>query len=101
MWGYLANIGIPYPQKTKVLKIINSIFIDYTQNSAAYRFIIIHDNGASGAICEFRDVEFFENVFLMKSYDSCMVPTTPIVMQMLSLDVVKGLELNPLLVVTI
>jgi len=47
------------------------MIIDYAQNSAAYRFILTHENGVFGG--ESRDVKFFENVFSIKYCASRML----------------------------
>ena len=68
MWGCLAKVLAPLPKKTKLgERTINCIFICYTLNSSAYRFLVhkseipdIHVN----MIIESRDDVFFENVFL-------------------------------------
>ena len=79
-------------------------------NSAAYRFILIHENDLFGAIRKSRDAEFFENVFPMKSCTSCMLSVAHfhylllldllVTMKMLSLDAIRGPKLNPLLALT-
>ena len=71
MWGCLVKVVIPTPKKMKIVpKMVDCIFIDYTHNSNAYRFLMhefenpnIHKN----TIMESRNVSFFEHVFSCKS----------------------------------
>ena len=78
MWGCLAKVGIPDPQRTKIgpktVDFNNFICISYAQNRAAYRFILVHENSVFGAIGESRDAEFFGNEFPMKFCASRMLP---------------------------
>ena len=70
VWGCLAKVAIPPPKKVKIgPKTVNCVFIGYTNNSAAYHFLVyksdileIHVN----TIIESRNASFFEDVFPYK-----------------------------------
>ncbi|KAL0541446.1 hypothetical protein IC582_021491 [Cucumis melo] len=63
VWGCLAKVPFPALKKTTVgSKTFDCIFIEYAQNSAAYRFMCLNDK----TINESRDAEFFEHVFSLK-----------------------------------
>lgn len=50
-------------------KIINCLFIEYVQNNAAYRFLVLRDNRHSfeeDTIIEFKNAEFFLNIFFLR-----------------------------------
>ncbi|KAK4386389.1 hypothetical protein Sango_2509500 [Sesamum angolense] len=68
VWGCLAKVAYPEHRKTNIgTKTFDCVFIGYAQNSAAYRFMSLHDN----SICESRDAEFFELIFpLNKELDN-------------------------------
>ena len=71
MWGCLAKVVVPIPKNVKIgQKIVDCVFIGYTHNSSAYRFLIhkseIIDMHAN-TIIESRNASFFENVFPYKS----------------------------------
>ncbi|KAL0348559.1 UNVERIFIED_CONTAM: Retrovirus-related Pol polyprotein from transposon TNT 1-94 [Sesamum angustifolium] len=68
VWGCLAKVAYPEHRKTNIgTKTFDCAFIGYAQNSAAYRFMSLHDN----SICESRDAEFFELIFpLNKELDN-------------------------------
>ncbi|KAK4382544.1 hypothetical protein Sango_2861300 [Sesamum angolense] len=68
VWGCLAKVAYPEHRKTDIgTKTFDCVFIGYAQNSAAYRFMSLHDN----SICESRDAEFFELIFpLNKELDN-------------------------------
>ena len=41
MWGCLAKVAVPTSKKVKIgPKIVDCIFIGYTDNSSAYRFLV-------------------------------------------------------------
>ena len=41
VWGCLAKVAVPKPKKVKVgLKTVDCVFIEYAQNSNAYRFLV-------------------------------------------------------------
>ena len=68
MWGCLANVAMPTPKQTKLgPKTVDCIFIQYADNSSAYRFLIhksevldMHEN----TIIESRNADFFEDIFV-------------------------------------
>ena len=58
--GCLAKVGLPDSKRVNVgSKTFDNIFIIYSQNSAAYRFMCLYDH----SIRESRDAEFFEYIF--------------------------------------
>ena len=71
MWGYLAKVVVPGPKRVKIgQKTIDYMFIEYANNSSAYRFLVhkseildIHVNTA----IESRNAHFIEDVFLYNS----------------------------------
>ena len=71
MWGYITKVTVPPHIKMKIQpKTIDCIFIDYTHNSIAYRFLVhklnnlnIHKN----TIMESMNALLFEDVFPCKS----------------------------------
>ena len=69
VWGCLAKVGIPTHKRPKIgPKTVDSIFVGYAHNSAAYRFLVKNDDGTytNGSIAESRDAEFFEHIYPMK-----------------------------------
>ena len=45
VWGCLAKVAVPLPKKVRIgPKTIDCIFIGYSHNSAAYRFLIYESN---------------------------------------------------------
>ncbi|TYJ97996.1 ty1-copia retrotransposon protein [Cucumis melo var. makuwa] len=63
VWGCLAKVPFPALKKSTVgSKTFDCIFIEYAQNSVAYRFMCFNDK----TINESRDAEFFEHVFPLK-----------------------------------
>jgi hypothetical protein len=41
-WGCLAKVNIPTPKKRKLgPKTVDCVFLDYVQNSTAYRFLVV------------------------------------------------------------
>ena len=73
MRGCLANISIPTPNKVRINdpKMVNYVFIEYAQNSSAYRFIVhkykISDK-YENTIIESRNAYFLQIYFLIKMY---------------------------------
>ncbi|KAL0546602.1 hypothetical protein IC582_016514 [Cucumis melo] len=68
VWGCLAKVPFPALKKSTVgSKTFDCIFIEYAQNSAAYRFMCLNDK----TINESRDAEFFEHVFPLKTIIVC------------------------------
>ena len=65
MWGCLAKVMLPDPKKRKIgSKTSNCMFIGYTSNSAAYKFLVLtSDVLESNTIIETKNVEFFEQIF--------------------------------------
>jgi len=77
--GCLVKIGAPSPQRKKIgSKAVNSIFVGYAQNSVAYKFFLVHENGVFGDISESKDANFFENVLSTKTYTRYMLLATPL-----------------------
>lgn len=74
VWGCLAKVEIPKPKQVKIgPKIIDCIFIRYTNNSSAYRFLVhkskiqdVHE----WTIIESRNASFFKNVFPCKDNEN-------------------------------
>jgi len=63
VWGCLAKVALPNHKQTNIgPKTFDAAFVGYAQNSAAYRFMSLSDFSMS----EYRDAEFFENVFPLK-----------------------------------
>ena len=61
MCGCLAKAGLPDFKRVNVAsKTSDTVFIDYAQNSVAYRLMSLNDY----SVCESRDAEFFDHVFL-------------------------------------
>ncbi|CAN1221891.1 Retrovirus-related Pol polyprotein from transposon TNT 1-94 [Linum grandiflorum] len=64
VWGCLAKVGLMDPKRTLLgTKTFDAMFIGYALNSSAYRFMRLVDR----SICEYRDAEFFEDTFPLKS----------------------------------
>lgn len=64
VWGCLAKVGLPDFKRINVgSKTVDTVFISYAHNSAAYRFMSLNDH----FICESRDAEFFEHIFPLKN----------------------------------
>lgn len=62
MWC-LAKVPLPKPKKRRIgSKTTAYIFIGYTHNSLAYRFLELETN----SVLKNKNVEFFENIFLVK-----------------------------------
>lgn len=64
--GCLAKVSIPNFKRDEIgPKTVDSIFISYAYQSAAYIFLVKGANNsyASGNIIEARDGKFFENIF--------------------------------------
>jgi hypothetical protein len=71
VWGCVAYYRTPDFKRTKLgARAMKSIFIGYAHNSKAYRLLDIETN----IVVESRDVEFFENKFLVDDRNSS--PTT-------------------------
>jgi len=63
VWGCLAKVGIPDFKRSNIgSKTYDVVFIGYAHDSAAYRFLCLHDN----TIIESRDAKFFEDIFPYK-----------------------------------
>ncbi|KAD3067345.1 hypothetical protein E3N88_35225 [Mikania micrantha] len=63
VWGCLAKVGLPDFKKSTIgPKSIDSVFIGYAQNSAAYRFMLLSDS----SIMESCHAVFFEDEFPLK-----------------------------------
>ena len=73
--GCLAKMLIPTPKKMKIgPKTIDCIFINYAQNSKAYRFLVYESKNTDihkNTIMESRNASFFEHVFPCKSKGDC------------------------------
>lgn len=64
VWGCLAKVGLPgFKWVNAGSKTFDTVFIGYTQNSAAYRFMSLNDY----SICESRDAEYLEHIFPLKN----------------------------------
>ena len=70
MWGCLAKVLIPDPKRSKLgSKTVDCMFIGYSQNSVAYRFLVLKSTSNlfdANNIIESKDAEFFEDIFSMK-----------------------------------
>ena len=70
VWGCLANVEVLVPKKTKIgPKIVDCVFIGYTHNSSAYRFLTYKSkipNINVNTIIDSRNVVFFKHVFPYK-----------------------------------
>lgn len=63
VWGCLAKIGLPSFKRVNIgPKTFNAVFVGYPEDGGACRFMSLADR----SICESRDVEFFESIFLLK-----------------------------------
>uniref|UniRef100_A0A2N9HZD6 Integrase catalytic domain-containing protein n=1 Tax=Fagus sylvatica TaxID=28930 RepID=A0A2N9HZD6_FAGSY len=85
VWGCLAKVGIPEPQREKIgPKTKDSVFIGYAENSTAYRCLVLQTN----TIVETRDADFFEQIFPMKKtrFSNESLPVTPQVRSISTLD---------------
>jgi len=78
MWGCLVKVLAPLPKKTKLgAKTMDYIFIGYTLNSSAYRFLVhkseildIHVN----MIIESRDAVFVTLVLIKHPFPKILIP---------------------------
>ena len=70
VWGCLAKVLIPDPKRSKLgSKTVDCMFIGYSQNSVAYRFLVLKSTPNlfdANNIIESKDAEFFEDIFPMK-----------------------------------
>ena len=74
VWGCLAKLGIPEPQREKIgPKTKDSVFIVYANNSVAYRCLVLESYKTkrclvleTNTILETKDTNFFEQNFLIK-----------------------------------
>ena len=70
-WGYLSKFLFPKPKKQKLSpKTFDEVFIEYPKNSTTYRFLVIKSKNNLvdvNTIMETKNVNFFENIFPMKS----------------------------------
>jgi hypothetical protein len=85
VWGCLAKVGIPKPQREKIgPKTKDSVFIRYAENSAAYRCLVLQTN----TVVETRDADFFKQIFTMKKtkFSNESLPVTPQVRSISTLD---------------
>ena len=69
VWGCLAKVMLLEPKKRKIgSKTSNCLFIGYTEHSASYRFLVLKsDMIECDTIMETKNVEFFEDVFPLRS----------------------------------
>jgi hypothetical protein len=69
-WGCLAKVNIPIPKKYKIgPKIVDCIFLGYTQRSIGYRFLVVKSEVPDmhvDIIMESCDATFFGNMIPMK-----------------------------------
>ena len=74
VWGCLAKVLIPLPKRTKIgPKTIYCVFIEFANNSVAYRFLGIKfevSNAHVNTIIESNDAEFFEGIFPYKEKET-------------------------------
>jgi len=74
--GCLAKVNIPEPKKRKLgPKTVDCIFIEYAQNSPAYRFLVVKSDTPEiivDTIMESKDVTFFEDIFPMRPSSSTL-----------------------------
>ncbi|KAD6453934.1 hypothetical protein E3N88_08640 [Mikania micrantha] len=69
VWGCLAKVGLPDFKRVNIgSKTLDSVFIGYAQNSAAYRFMLLSDR----SIIESCNAEFFEDEFPLKKLKGIM-----------------------------
>ena len=68
VWGCLAKVMLPDPKKRKIgSKTSGCLFLGYAEHSDAYRFLALDSNIIErNTIVKTKNVEFFENVFLLK-----------------------------------
>ena len=60
VWGCLAKVAYPtFKRETVGSRTFDCAFIGHANNSSAYHFMRLNDK----SICEYRDAEFFENIF--------------------------------------
>ena len=72
VWGCLAKVPFLALKKSTVgSKTFDCVFINYAQNSAAYRFMCLNDK----SINESRDAKFFEHVFPLRRSLSIPCPS--------------------------
>ena len=68
VWGCLAKVLLPEPKKRKLgLKTFDAMFIDYAENSVAYRFLVTKSENNLvdvNTIIETKNADFFETSFL-------------------------------------
>ncbi|CAL2271116.1 unnamed protein product [Prunus armeniaca] len=71
VWGCLANILLPDPERKKIgPKTIDAVFLSYEKNSSTNRFLVINSEVkevANNIVMEARDATFFEDIFLYKT----------------------------------
>ncbi len=73
VWGCLAKVAFPsFKRPTVGSRTFDCAFIGYADNSAAYRFMRLSDR----SICEYRDAEFFELEFPLKSHNMSALPAS-------------------------
>ena len=61
--GCLAKVALRSHERSTIdPKTFDAVFIGYTQNNVAYRFMSL----SNLSISEYRDAEFFEHVFSLK-----------------------------------
>jgi hypothetical protein len=67
-WGCLAKVNVQLPKKRKLgPKTIDCVFLGYAHYNADYRFLVVHSETSAivvNVIMEYRDVTFFESIFL-------------------------------------
>ena len=67
VWGCLAKVMVPTPKKMKIgPKFVDCIFIEYAQNSSAYRFLVYKSNNLDihkNTIIESKNTSIFEHIF--------------------------------------
>ena len=71
VWGYFAKVAFATQKKMKMgPQMVDCIFIDYTYNSNAYKFLVYESKNSDihkNTIMECRNASFFEHVFPCKS----------------------------------
>ena len=71
VWGCLAKVAIAEPKRKKIgPKTVDTVFLGYTHNSSANRFLVINseiNEISNNTILESRDATYFEDIFPFKT----------------------------------